>query len=180
MLNKGNKYEFMKNTELKQFRNTRYYVSHNGEIFAKYPPYRKIPERFKKRRPVKLNSGYLKLGLTSPEEKEAKTYLVHVIVCEVFHGPRPEKKVVNHINGVKTDNRPENLEWVTRQENQLHAIKLGLQKNNPPPRKKLTVSQVQEIRRNPYLSYRYYADKFCVSRSTIKAIRKRISWKQVF
>lgn len=47
-----------------------------------------------------------------------KTYKVHRLVCEAFHGPAPfEKAVVMHLNENPDDNRPENLQWGTQREN---------------------------------------------------------------
>jgi hypothetical protein len=47
---------------------------------------------------------------------------VHRMVAMAFHGVPADGLEVNHINGIKTDNRPENLEWVTRLENVRHSI----------------------------------------------------------
>ena len=68
--------------------------------------------------------GYLKVSLY--QKPRHQMISVHRLVAEVFV-PNPEcKPFVNHINGIKTDNRKENLEWVTAQENTDHAIRTGL------------------------------------------------------
>jgi hypothetical protein len=57
-----------------------------------------------------------------------KIFGVHQLVCLAFIGPLPDRHEVNHKNGIKSDNRLENLEYVTRSQNQIHAIKIGLHK----------------------------------------------------
>ena len=55
-----------------------------------------------------------------------KSCLVHRMVYETFCGAIPDGYQINHINGIKTDNRIENLEVVTPKENIHHAYEMGL------------------------------------------------------
>jgi hypothetical protein len=64
--------------------------------------------------------GYLTVSLydgSSP--KKARSFLVHRLIAEAFLGESDLQ--INHKNGNKTDNRLENLEWVTLQQNVDHA-----------------------------------------------------------
>lgn len=72
------------------------------------------------------NSGYYNVTLWKNGEK--RTMGIHRIIAETFLLNPYNLSQVNHKNGIKTDNRIENLEWVSQSENTLHAIKTGLYK----------------------------------------------------
>jgi hypothetical protein len=57
----------------------------------------------------------------------AKHCKIHRLVADMFVKGKKENLQVNHINGIKTDNRACNLEWVTQKENMKHAYNIGLQ-----------------------------------------------------
>lgn len=58
---------------------------------------------------------------------------VHKIMAMTWLTPIEGKTIVNHINGIKTDNRSSNLEYMTSRENSLHAHKTGLWKGHARP-----------------------------------------------
>jgi hypothetical protein len=52
-----------------------------------------------------------------------KTYKIHRLVAQTFIDNTFNKQTVNHINGVKSDNRAINLEWMSFEENYNHYLK---------------------------------------------------------
>lgn len=73
--------------------------------------------------------GYFQIYLYSGSRKTRKRFYIHFLVGKTFI-PNPENKPqINHLDGDGKNNSVKNLEWCTRQENQLHAYKMGLQKS---------------------------------------------------
>jgi hypothetical protein len=64
--------------------------------------------------------GYLQVGLHKDGICKLKT--IHRLVATAFI-PNPDKEV-NHINGIRKDNRVENLEWSNRKHNSLHSTQV--------------------------------------------------------
>lgn len=74
------------------------------------------------------NIGYRRITLYVPKKKR---FFIHRLVAKHFCEGYKEGLVVNHKDGNKLNNSKENLEWVTRSENDKHAYKLQLRKPNP-------------------------------------------------
>lgn len=105
-------YRFVEGTDRKA------YVSSDGRVFKRYPVNKKRPEKgFTDFREVKprLVCGYLVVAI--PTIPYSKNCHIHRLVAKAFI-PNPENKpCVDHIDGDKTNNRVENLRWVTHKEN---------------------------------------------------------------
>lgn len=104
----------------------------------------------------------------------------HRFIWECVNGPIPEGMEINHINGIKFDNRICNLELVTPSENSLHAYRIGLktavgEKNG---RAVLTPDDVRLIRATSAPQI-VLARRFGISRSSVRDIKARITWRNV-
>lgn len=96
----------------------RYSVSDDGRVYSH------VTGKFL--RPKPHSAGYLAISL-SDGNGHITDALVHRLVCSAFHGePDGDRSFVNHIDGNKKNNDPDNLEWCTRSENMRHAVRTGL------------------------------------------------------
>lgn len=79
----------------------------------------KLHNKYKILQPKISRSGYLEVSLS--KNGVLKTYFLHRLIAIHFIENNNNLPQVNHKNGIKTDNRLENLEWVTASENTKHA-----------------------------------------------------------
>lgn len=92
-------------------------------------------------KPVVSVRGYFVLGLY--KNGKTKTVYLHRLIAIHFI-PNPENKPqVNHINGIKTDNRVENLEWCTNKENVIHSY--SVLKNEAGMKGKFNIARSKRV-----------------------------------
>lgn len=131
---------------------------------------RMLNEKIKK---SSINCGYEKILLY--KDSKHCGFTVHFLVAKAFIKNLKNKPCVNHINGIKTDNRVENLEWVTYSENNKHAYDTGLRnsnhiKNNKYKRKRVTSTNIKTKESKIFDSIYMCSLEIGVSTSTIGRI----------
>lgn len=105
----------------------RYQINKNGSVKSLVYYYNGYKSACRNRilKPSKGRGGYLRVKLTD-DKGSVKCCFVHRLVLLSFVGESSLQ--VNHINGIKTDNRLSNLEYVTHSGNMKHAYRIGLEK----------------------------------------------------
>lgn len=128
------------------------------------------------------SNGYLQISIIV--NKKQTLHLAHRLIALTFIKKIEGKDFVNHKNGIKDDNRVENLEWCTKSENSKHSFAIGTQcnKGEHHSRAKITDDIVREIRRK-HIPKTYgchkLAKEFGMSKTNILDILKRKTWSHV-
>ena len=137
--------------------------------------------------PVNHRNGYLQIVFSKNGER--KKYLIHRLVAFTFLPCEKNGLEINHKNGIRNDNRVENLEWVTRQQNNFHAYRVLGRINSNRQRevaslcgkklRKLKIDIANEIRdkyRMQNISMKTLGELYSLSASNIYNIIRRKSY----
>lgn len=131
--------------------------------------------------PYITKSGYMEVAAMK-DGKRIKVS-VHRLIGMAFVNGYSDELTINHINGIKTDNRIENLEWVSLSRNSEHAWETGLVNlhGENQPGAKLTTKRVVYIRKllKQGIPAHTIAIIAGVSSSTIDLIKNRERWAHV-
>lgn len=153
-----------------------YEISNNGELRSLERDVRhykggvrRCKSSIKKIRADK--DGYMRCNL----KKDGKRYdfRIHRLVADAFLENEKHLPIVNHKNGIKSDNRVDNLEWCSFQNNTIHAVKNRLIKT------KLTDKEAMEVF-NSNSTHREIAKKYGVNPSIVWRIKNKKAYKHLF
>ena len=137
-------------------------------------------------KPRKLRTGYLGAAIVTSEG--VKHLTIHAIVARAFIGERPTGLVVNHKDLDKENNRPSNLEYITRTENEDHAYAAEHKQNSKETREHLSntaygrrltrfdVIKIREMRRFG-AGLLQISQQFGIAKSYARAICGNRKWR---
>lgn len=129
--------------------------------------------------------GYVQIKFRSPEDwRQEIAVLAHRVIWESANGPSLVGHEINHLNGIKADNRLVNLELVTHSENVAHALRTGLTRvlvGTAHPAARLAEEDVRTIYRRAWAGEDQgsIAADFGVGRSVVSNIKRGWAWSHI-
>lgn len=160
-------------SNLGRVRSVKRKIKYSNEIFHSYDG------KILKNKLGKQGYFYIKLCI----HKKYKNIKIHNLISNAFIPNIENKPEINHKNGIRTDNRIENLEWCTRSENILHAYRvlnrtknkplLGKKGENHPISKKINKLMISGEFIEAYDSIREASIKTNTNKSCISAVCKK-------
>jgi hypothetical protein len=183
---------FIKNNQMEIFKDVKgyegiYQVSNFGRVKSlerkvrhSQGGYKIVKEKIMKS--ASVSRGYLSVDLS--KNGESKNFLIHRLILIAFLFNPENKRTVNHINGIKTDNRLSNLEWMTDSENTCHAYKIGLKTNIGENHilsklKNIEVTQIKDLLRCGRFKQYEIAKFYGISKYTVSLISCGKIWKHI-
>jgi hypothetical protein len=154
----------------------RYFISNRGEVYSKTNGGRLLKGGVD-------HAGYKQVTLFY--QGKYKFRKVHQLVLEVFYKPRPFGLVAAHLDGQKTNNCINNLDWVSYKENEAHKLIHGTRaKGERHGKALLTKKDVLFIRENYKFRCKVFgalplARMYGVNPVTITLVTKRRTWRDV-
>lgn len=124
-----------------------------------------------------LNHGYFQVTLCDGIKQ--RSISVARLVCEAWHGEPFAKAHAGHRNGNKTDNRPENLSWLTCQQNAEDRAAHGTQvREDTHPRRKINSSIARQIKERlaRKQSQQSIANELGTTRGIVCGIALGVTW----
>ena len=162
-----------------------YAVSEDGSVWTKkkkgVPSPRSVPQKWRKMSPHKDKDGYSRVVMSAGHGKTL-AIRTHHLVLQTFIGPRQPGMECRHLNGIRDDNRKENLAWGTHKENcqdkKLHGTHQEMQSHPMAKLKEMDVRAIRSLSKHGF-TFKYISEVFNVSKSNIRSIVSRSTWSKV-
>jgi len=165
----------------------KYEIGDDGSVFSK--AYKNTFQR-KQMKHCLDKDGYPYVFFVKNKKRYKR--IIHRMVALLFVDNLDNKPIVNHKNGIRNDNRADNLEWVTHKENVIHSFQSNGRKPSQAsieaakvrfsgarnPKAKLNEAQVLSIRqlRAKGVPLKDIAERIGISRAQVSAIARGRSW----
>ena len=161
------------NTIYQVLNDPNYKVESSGKVYTRIARTGKLMRNEKWREVSHQDEkGYLQINYGR------KRIYIHRLIYAKYVGELNNELVINHKNGIKSDNRPENLELITVKENNIHRFRV-LKSKPVLGNAKITKDIAEEIRKEHCKgkSYSILAKEYGLCKGSISAIVNNKIWK---